>query len=345
MKLQISRKQLIEAATDVNISEQQADALWKRLTSQQPVTSENLFDLSHILYYFGAITVIVAMGWFFGTEWETFGGGGIFLVSLCYIVAFWFCGHLFWNKPALKTVGGLFITIAVSLIPLAVYGFEKWSGWWSFEATPGHYRLFYSWINGEWFLMELCTIIGSSIALYWYRFPFLTTPLFVVLWFMSMDATSIFVAPENLFNALQWVSIFLGLALLAIAFFIDCKSKGDFAFWSYLFGTFIFWIGLSLLDTHSEFWRAIYCVINVIMMLLSVILQRRVLLIFGALGVFGYVMSLFYRYFANSIFFPFILSGLGVAIVFLGIWYKHHHKEIEEKLLNALPISRARRHR
>ncbi|NDF00759.1 MAG: hypothetical protein EB034_21180, partial [Verrucomicrobia bacterium] len=57
------------------LSPEQAAELWKRLEerhAQQPH-----FSADHVAYYFGAMIVISAMGWFMTLAWETLGGLGI----------------------------------------------------------------------------------------------------------------------------------------------------------------------------------------------------------------------------------------------------------------------------
>jgi len=340
--MDISKDTLANAAQKVGISVHHTDLLWNELAKDKSPEnsseskSESKFDLANVTYYIGALIVISAMTWFLGIGWEVFGGGGIFAIALCYIAIFFFMGNRLWHKNDLKVPGGLLITIAVCLIPLAIYGFQLWTGLWVVD-SPGKYADFYNWIKGGWFLMEIGTILGASLALYFYSFPFLTAPLFFSVWFMSMDVTPLLFGEGSHWEKSLWVSLWVGLITLVVAYCIDRRAKKDFAFWGYLFGMLAFWSGLTLLDTPSEFQRGIYCLINVLLILVSVLLQRKVFLIFGVLGVFGYIGSLFFRYFYESTFFPFILSGIGVLIIFLGTVYSKHHRKFEQKLLDWVP--------
>jgi len=73
-------------------------------------------------------------------------------------------------------------------------------------------------------------------------------------------------------------------------------------------------------------------------MVLSVLLQRRVFIVFGALGVFGYLGYLAHRVFRDSLLFPFALSLLGILVIYLGIKYQRHREEIERFLLTRVPF-------
>ena len=332
----IERKDLISAAEKIGISQDQAEKLWGELDAQQTL---HRFDLSQVLYYFGALLVLAAMSWFVGETWERFGGQGIFWVALTYIFIFLTLGTVFWNKGDLKTPGGLFITLAVCMIPIAVYGLQKWLGWWITD-QPGQYRDFFSWIKGGWFLMEMATLLGGCLALYFYRFSFLTMPIFFTLWFMSMDIVPLFFEEkDNIEDIRKKISIVFGIGLLIAAYIIDLKSETDLAFWPYFFGVLTFWGGLSLLEASSEFTRFLYLLINLGLMFLSVLLQRIVFLVFGALGVVLYISSIFDKYFSNSLSFPIILSLIGVLVVFFGILYHKNRAKIESSIMHLFPSS------
>ena len=97
---------------------------------------------------------------FLTDAWERLGGGGIFLVSLAYAPAFGVAGSLLWYRLSLKTPGGLLITVAVCMTPVALYGLGRYLGFW-LQGDPGMYRDFHVWIRGSWFLLELGTVIAG----------------------------------------------------------------------------------------------------------------------------------------------------------------------------------------
>lgn len=333
--MEIQKEAFLVAAVQNGLSMQQADKLWEQLASSNSKETTK-FDTPHVLYYFGALIVISSMAWFLGSKWESFGDSGIFAISLIYIALFIGIGHFLWHRKHLAVPGGLFITIAVSLVPLAIYTFQKMTGLWFVEA-PGEYGDFYDWVRGGWFTMELGTIICSCMALLFYPFPFLTAPLFFCLWFMSMDITPLLYGKDYSFENRLTVSVWFGLALIVVSFLIDRRTQKDYAFWGYLFGVLTFWFGLSLLSSTSELENFFYCLVNIALIGLSILLQRRVFLIFGAIGVFCYLGSLSSRLFYDSALFPFVLTALGIALIFVGIGYQKFHKKIEAAMLNALP--------
>lgn len=332
--MRISRKDLEWAASKNVIDDAQAAALWRSLSERTADRSK--FDLIHVAYYFGALLVIGAMGWFMGTAWEDFGGAGILAISLSYAAAFSVAGAMAWRR-VLRVPGGLLITMAVCMTPLAIYGLQRWLDLWGFD-DPGQYSDFHRWIRGGWFAMEMATIATGLIALWFFRFPFLSAPVAFVLWCVAMDLTPIISGADGFDWALrQLVSLWFGLAMIVGTYLIDRRTERDFAFWGYLFGLIAFWGGLSLLKSDSEVSRFAYFLINLALIWMSVFLRRRVFIVFGALGVLGYIVYLAQIIYMESALFPFILTAFGLAIIYLGILLKRHGARIAQAAESTLP--------
>jgi hypothetical protein len=332
--MKVSRRDLEWAASEGVISGGQAEDLWRALEGRD--SGRPRFDLPHVAYYFGALVVISAMGWFMTLGWERFGGGGILAISLVYAACFVVAGSLLWRERDLKAPGGLLVTMAVCMTPLAIYGFERMTGLW-LQGVPGEYRDFYGWIEGGWFLMEVGTVVAGLAALRFFRFPFLTAPIAFSLWFMSMDLTPLIYGTDYYGDGYQLVSLFFGLAVLICSYLVDRRTEEDYAFWGYLFGMFAFWGGLTLLEGGSELDWFFYGLVNLALVILSVLLQRRVFIVFGSLGVFGYVGHLAWEIFEDSLVFPFVLSAVGLAIIALGILYARNRERVERGVLSRVP--------
>ena len=301
------------------------------------------FEPAHIAYYLGALLIIGAMGWFITNAWESLSGITIFAVALAYAVAFGAAGVLLYRRPATLIPGGLLATVAVCMTPLAVYGIERQLGWWP-VADPGGYANFHPWINGSWVLMEAVTILVAAIFLRYVRFPFITAPAAYALWYMSMDGTSLLFGTHWTFHQECWISAGFGVVMLAVAFFADGETDRDFAFWFYLFGLMTFSGGLTLLGDGTQLGKAFYCLIHLSLIVLSVILQRRAFLVFGALGVFVYRVGAAEGYFRNSFTFTVALTLIGIAFIALGILFKKNEALLSAKLVRFIPARVRRRH-
>jgi hypothetical protein len=200
------------------------------------------FDLLHVAYYAGAMLVMGAMAFFITVAWEALGGIGIAAVALAYAAGFVLVGRRMWHQHDLMIPGGLMITMAVAMVPLATYGLERQFGLWP-GVDPGSYKGIHEWVRSGWLGMEVTTIGAAIAALRWFRFPFLTAPLAFCLWYVSMDATPLIVGDGSVWEAREWVSLGFGMVTLAIGGWLELKWHRDFGFWLYRFGLMAFWGG------------------------------------------------------------------------------------------------------
>jgi hypothetical protein len=90
--------------------------------------------------------------------------------------------------------------------------------------------------------------------------------------------------------------------------------------------------GLSLMDSGSQLVKLGYCLIHVVLIALSLFLQRRAFLIFGSIGIFGYLCNEAYTYFRNSVAFPFVLSGIGVLLIVGAMKFKKNEDVIQQRV-------------
>jgi hypothetical protein len=56
----------------------------------------------------------------------------------------------------------------------------------------------------------------------------------------------------------------------------------------------------------------------------SLRLRRTTFLVFGACGAWGYVGHLAYTVFKNSLWFPFVLAGIGLAMILSTVWAQRY---------------------
>jgi len=303
---------------------------------QQKYANRASLSFANVLYYLGGLIVIGSMTFYVTTAWEALGGAGHLAVALLYAGAFLLAGRWLWKGKGQIIPGGILITAAVCMTPMAVFGIQEMTGWWVWN-EPGSYSDFYQWIKSGWFAMEICTIVAGLAALRWCRFPFIMLPVAFSLWFMSMDLTAVLYGPDFSWEQRKLVSLWFGLTMLVGSFWVDRRTEQDFAFWGYLFGMLAFWGGLTSMDSDTELGKFIYCFINLVLMGVSVLLQRRVFIVFGGLGVSIYLGHLAYDVFESELLFAFALSGVGLAVIALGVQYHRHEKALERMVVDLLP--------
>jgi hypothetical protein len=334
--MSITREDLRWAADQGLLAPGQDETLWRAFESRH--AGKPRFDAANVAYYAGALIVIGAMGWYMTKAWEGLGGWGIATVAAGYAVGFVLAGRVLWDRLGLRVPGGLLFTMAVGMTPLFTYGVLRALELWP-QGDPGAYRGFHVWIKGSWLTLEIATILAGLVALRFRRFPFLTAPIAVALWYLSMDLFPLLMGVQDFdWEARRWVSLCFGLAMLVGAYAVDLRGRDDdFAFWTYLFGLLAFWGGLSLMDSNSELGKFLYALINLGLIGLSLVLRRPLFVVFGALGVTGYIGHLAYRVFADSLLFPFALTFLGLAIIALGVIYQRNRVQVERMVAALMP--------
>jgi hypothetical protein len=327
----ITRGRLQTAASLAAIPSDQVERLWQNLQPCADEAPAPRFDTEHVAYYLGALVIIGAMGWFMTNAWDFLNGWGLAVVAVCYAVLFGLMGRRFWNTPQRRIPGGLLLTAAVCMTPLAIFGVEKATGLWPAD-DPGSYKRFHPNISGSWVIMEAGTILAGLFMLRKWRFPFLTAPIAYALWFASMDLPELlFYSSPLTWDEKKWFSLVFGLAMLGFTYAADLQRKQtDLAFWGYLFGLLAFWGGLTSMDSGSELGKFFYFLINLGLVGVSLILRRRTFIVFGGLGVFIYLGHLASEVFEDSFAFPFVLSLLGLGIIYLGVLYRRKRDVLEE---------------
>lgn len=326
--MRISRDDLHWAVTERLLLPEQEKPLWEALSRRGSDTPR--FDTANVAYFFGAMIVISAMGWFLTEAWDLMGGAGLMAFSLAYAFSFVLAGNALWSRPGLRTPGGLLFALAVWMTPIAIFGLEDMLGIWP-GSDPGGYTGYHLWIKGSWVLMEVGTILAGLVALRFRRFPFLTFPIAFALWYLSMDLAPLLLGTDRLtFEERAWISLFFGGAMLVAAYLIDLRGRvQDFAFWGYLFGLFAFWGGLMILPNENETAWFIDFLVNLALVFLSLFLRRRIFLVVGSIGVAIYIGHLAWEIFEDSLMFPLVLTVAGLAIIALGIAYQRSRPGIE----------------
>ncbi|HEY8259766.1 MAG TPA: hypothetical protein VIG55_01020 [Methylosinus sp.] len=296
------------------------------------------FDVVNVLWYMGALIVISAMSLFSTTAFGLWGAPSLIVTSLAYGLVFTAAGAYLWRKRGLHTPAGLLVTCAVAMAPLLVFALQLAGG--NDPTEPANYHDFYVWIRSSWLPMELGTIAAALTALIFFPFPFLTMIIAFALWFMSMDLTPWLLRSEAFsFEQRANVSLVFGLAVMAAAWLVDMKRwrGGDFAFWLHLSGLLAFWGGLTAQHSGDEIGKALYCVINLGLVFLSLALMRRAYAVFGAFGLSLYLGHLASDVFRDSILFPFALSAIGVAIIAAGLLFHRYGARLAGAIATALP--------
>jgi hypothetical protein len=301
------------------------------------------FDLTHVLWYAGALIVIGAMGLFTNEAFNRLGGWALAACGGAYLVVFAAAGDYLWRKPGLRVPAGLLVAVAVSMVPLIVYGIQDALDLWKYAlGDPGKYKNFFPYMNGSWLYMEIGAVLAALIAVWRYPFPFILLLAAVALWFMSMDlGLWLTRTPDGYddWQTRQNVSIVFGAVMIAAAWTIDVLRRDgpDFPFWLHIFGVMTFWGALTATDGGTELDKALYCLLCIGLIGLGIFLNRRVYAVFGALGVATYLGYLASEVFPSALIFSFALSAIGLAVIGLGLVLHRNYARLEAALDEAMP--------
>lgn len=134
------------------------------------------------------------------------------------------------------------------------------------------------------------------------------------------------------------VSLCFGLVMILFAARVDfwTRSKGDYAFWLYLFGLAFFgepfycWT-CTVNSAGFSVFALIFCLSPQ-----GAVLFHRTFAVFGGMGTPGYIDHLARRTFQDSSLFPFILSRVGFTII--GLLWQRREREITIALQSFLPL-------
>jgi hypothetical protein len=328
----ITRDQAMRLATFLA---QEPAAAPVELSTDQPTR----FDVSHLLWYAGALIVIGAMTIFSAIAYRQAGPQALIWTALAYAIAFVIMGRHFWNRPGLRTPGGLLIACAVAMAPLAIYGLQGTLGVWpDIGNNHADYPTFTAWLNASWVFMSLGAIFAGVVALAFFPFPFITVILAVAAWLLAVDLVPWFLPAHSGDTDLQ-ASICFGIAAIILAWLLDLRRwrDGDFPFWIHIVGIVALWGGITAQDSSSEIAKAIYAVFNIGLLVLAVYLMRRVYAAFGALGLSLYLGHLAADVFEDSLLFPLALSAIGLAVIGIGIWYFRRRDAITRWISRSIP--------
>ena len=334
MTERFSAKDLARAVQAGILQPGQEQALLQFLR-QQPATRGS-FQLAHVAFYFGALLIMAAMGWLLTEAWMSIGDWALLTIATLYIVLLTlFALNL--QRRAQPIAAGVLAAVAVSIVPLAVFAIERLVGWWPMDDRQTAYHQYYTYVQGGWLMMEAATVIAGLLMLRLIPFPFIMMPIAVALWFMSMDLSEWFYGSPFSWEQRREVSLWFGFGMLLVFLVVDGRTREDYAHWGYLAGLAAFWGGLTLVDSGSELGKALYCLINIGLMGIAVLLRRPVFMVFGALGVAAYLGYLSYEVFAESLLFPVVVTVIGLGVIWLGLVYQKRRERLSQVFRNGLP--------
>lgn len=278
-----------------------------------------------LAYYFGGFMILLAYTIFMGLQWESLEFTGQIAISLFTIVVLWAIGY-FLQRSGFRIAGGLLIFAGTGIVPLFVFTVQRALGIWPDDQTYA-YMEFYRIVAQTWILLELISIGVAVIVIWRVRFTLISLLIAFWTWFLSMDITR-WVSRSDYWtwsDREQIVSTTIGVGMLGLGVWLQRRTKQDYSFWFYLFGHIIVLSHLSALTLNREgFLGIVYLAVYISFVVASVWLQRRVFLVFGAIGCYSYLSYLAFQVFQGALGFVFALGVIGILIVLTAVGYQKY---------------------
>jgi hypothetical protein len=317
----ISDARLNAAVTAGIISREQAAALRALPEPEPSMRHEARSELNAvaIAYFVGAATVLFGFGWFIVDRWRVLGPGGILIVSLVYAALFALTSRTL-GRHGFHVAAGVAAFLTVDMTPLVAWALLDLAGLW-YEPGPRTGPPFAFQVDVleslRWIPLELATALVALVALRRVRFAILALPVAVALPAVVANAMPLFLSPDVLAELNAWAALVSAAVLLAAGYVVDQRAGDgeDYAAWIYL--PALVTLAVAVLSVWSFLGAQRHGLVFIALGLfaLSLYLRRTMFVLFGGLGLVGYLAYLAFDVFRNVANFPVLLATFGLSVI------------------------------
>jgi hypothetical protein len=297
-------------------------------------------DVASIAYYFGGFMILFAYTIFMGLQWEAVGKVGQVLIVSLTIGLLWGLGMAL-RRRGFAFGGNMLVFAGTGIVPLWIYTVERATGLW--PRSGGDYEGFFNVVHRAFVPMELGAIAVAAIVLWKTRFSLLGLLISYWAWFFSMDFANWVVGGSGRdmsATTAEVTSLVIGLGLIGLGIVLQRRAGNDVSLWFYLFGhlAVICPFTALALDHKVRLGLTVFPAFYLAVVVASVWLQRKVFLVFGAIGIYGYVGYLASEIFNGALGFTFGLALVGLVIVFSAVWYQKSARYALERFFERHPL-------
>ncbi|MCL5025849.1 MAG: hypothetical protein M1531_05065 [Chloroflexi bacterium] len=309
-----------------------------------PLEQRKGLNFITIAYYFGGFMVLLAYTLFMGLRWQ-----GLSPVGQAAVLAFT-AGLLsalgaFLRRRSFPLAGSILLFAGTAIVPLLVYSVQNATGIWpGREDFDQAYRDFYPRTAAARILMEVVSIAVAALVLWRIHFPLMALLVAFWGWFLSMDLLRWTMQRVGPSSTSEWELVagsLAGLGMLALAVYLQRRTTQDYSLWFYVFGHLLVLWNFSILAQGKEgILGLLYPALYVAFVVLSVVLQRRVFLVFGALGCYIFGAYLAFNVFQGTLGYIFTLGATGLLIVLTAVAYQKYVRGRLEQWLHPYRLLR-----
>jgi len=283
------------------------------------------FNLVTIAYYFGGVLILLAYAVLLGLQWESLSYAGqtaIVLVTISTLLVFGYVSR----GSGFPLAGNLLAFAGVGIVPLLVYSALQMVGAWPVESAYSYSGYHYRSAIADMFVCAV-GILAAAVALWRVRFPLLVLLIALWSWVLCVDLAGWlnYALDRTGTSYLNVASSAAGAAMLALGILIERWTQRDYSLWLYISGHVLMIATLPfLLVGRGVLPGLLFLVVYLGFVVASAWLQRRIFLLFGAIGCYGYLAFLAVDVFEGSLGFVFALAGIGLLIILSAVGYQRY---------------------
>ncbi len=297
--------------------------------------AERAFNGITIAYGIGAIVVLFAFGWFMVDRWKVLGDAGVFGLSVAYACIFLIVAH-FLKREGFETARGVATLLAVAMAPIAMYALLRWTGLSTPELEGMCRRREHPFAvcQGQPLAIEFAAVAAALFAMRTMTFAPFMAPIAVVGITLPERLLREWAPGPGIDGAgMGWRWVMVASVLSAVAYTVDRRRRGeDYGVWLWISVAVATWWGCMMLFQFDHSLRWYLAPASLLVITGSVLLRRRVLLVVGLFGVFGFLAWLAFDVFKLTTAFPLVLATIGVSIIILTVWVQKRFPEAIQRM-------------
>ncbi len=302
-------------------------ALGDKAPSAESPRTANATTLAYIV---GAVTVVVAMGWFLGDRWDELGPWGVLATCAVYAAVFLVTMRRL-RSEGFPVASGFALLLAVGIVPIATTALIELNQWFEPLEGQGCYDpVFDVWsCRGREILAELTTTAAALFALRKVRFSLLVLPIAGIAVRFLFHASATFGSDWFGRATDGWIWMFGASLLTAAAYETDRRQRGDedFARWWHVAAALCALAASAyLLGNEYPFFHHLLIPGALVAFAAALLLRRFVWLGLGMVWFVWYLIWLAREVFRDSPAFPIVLAALGIGVIIGTVWVQRNAK-------------------
>lgn len=328
----------LDAAVSLGIISAEQAAQIRAIASPRPAPSApQPVGASVLAYAIGAITVLIAMGWFLADRWESLGAGGVLAVVTVYGALFSLVAVRM-RREGFALAEGVAALLTVALVPLAVIALSELLPWFpqmpgrscDARAFMGEFRFDFWTCRGLEFTVELSTLVAAIVAWRITRFsPFALLVGGIGMRFVFHVAALVF-GGHNGVMAMAWLWVICASLAAAVAYRLDREppSDHDIARWVHLLAAFASAVASVTLVNQFDGLRHLLAAAAFVAFAFSLRMRRAIWTLLGLAWFVSYLGWLAAEVFRDTPVFPIVLAALGIAVIVVTVWIQRNRERL-----------------